>query len=215
MGFLKEWVRELVVLVLLGSCLELIIPSSSFKKYIRMAMGLIVVLAVVRPIASFLGSPVMVETVALDQSRPDGRLPTLNEIMTKAGEFRAKNRTLATDEARGQIAAHAREAALGVSGVRDATVAVNLADGPGDPRIVGVTVTLVPGSRYGPVRQVEPVQPVHPGGGARAGPVTVPAQDDLAGAVRREVAARLGINADPKLVRVLVQQPEIAGREGQ
>lgn len=208
MSELKEWVRGLVMLVLLGTCLELFIPANDMKKYIRMTMGLVVVLAVVAPMAAFLGRPVVVDTMALGE--PGGAsLPSLNQIMNQAREFRERNQGLALQEARSQLAELARRAALAVPGVGEARAEVALTARGEEYQITQVTVVVVPGARPGGVKPVEPVRPIGVAGKAAPAPPGEPSQAEapLADAVRREVAAKLGVNADSKLVRVLFDRP--------
>ncbi len=48
--YLETWVRNVVVLILFGTLLELAIPSSSMRKYIRLVLGLVIMLALLRPV---------------------------------------------------------------------------------------------------------------------------------------------------------------------
>lgn len=221
MDWLKQWVKDLVVLVLLAGCLELLLPMNSMKKYVRMTMGLLVMLAITRPLLSFLGQPVTVDTTLFTG---DGKshLPTMSQIMAQAEEFRQRNRTLALQEAQARLGAEAREAAASVEGVQDARATVTLEQTQSEFRIREVTVVITPGGRSGPrgsirpIEPIKPIEPVKPGqeetpvvGAPPAAREPSEADRELAGAVRREVAARLGIKADPGLIRVLVErQPE-------
>jgi len=212
LAYVREWVRGLVILALLGTCLELLVPSSGMKKYVRMTMGLLVVLAVVRPVASLLGHPVPLEVLA-PVERPDPHLPTLGQIMNQAAEFRQRSQALAAEEARVRLEAAARAAALSVGGVGEAAATVSVRSGPAGPEVVGVTVTVRTGrGERSPAARVPPVSPV-PGTGVAPEAVrpaeapVPPAHAALADAVRREVAARLGMSADPQLVKVHVQVP--------
>jgi stage III sporulation protein AF len=215
MDGLKDWVRGLVLLVLLGSCLELLLPMNSMKKYVRMALGLLIVLSTTRPIIGLLGQPVTVDA-ELFAAPPDKHLPTLREILDQAAQFRAKSRALAATEAQEGLATEAVRAAKAVPGVADARATVELGDSAGEVVVQRLTVTVVPGSAAG-VRSVQPVAPVRPAPptgqtGGLPPPETPPgqrqlteAEQKLAEAVRREVAARLGLKVDASVVRVLVE----------
>lgn len=50
MGFLQNWVRGLVTLMVLLSLAELLLPQDSLKPYVRMMLGLLVVVGLVRPL---------------------------------------------------------------------------------------------------------------------------------------------------------------------
>jgi stage III sporulation protein AF len=212
----KEWVRGLVLLVLVGSLLELLLPMNSMKKYVRMTIGLLVMLSVTKPILGFLGQPVTVNTTFLGE-QADQRLPSIGEIMAQAETFRKKNEALAAGEAEAGLAMVAEEAAREVPGVAEATADVAVRESSGNPEIRSVTVTVRPGAAGGvaPVPTVQPVEPVKPVGKTDglppsetppAGPPRLTAAEQkLADAVRQQVAARLGLKADPAVIRVVIR----------
>lgn len=207
MDFLKEWVRSLVLLVLLAGSLELLLPMNSMKKYVRMTMGLLIVLSISRPLLSFVGRPVSLDAAAIGDEG-SGRLPTVDQIVAKAGEFRDKSRDLALAEARDRLAAEAVQAAKAVKGVADAQATVDLEQKGTDLAVRQVTVTLQPARSGSLMEPVKPVAPVRVGPGEGGSPPEAPplteSERALADAVRREVAARLGIPAESQMIRVLV-----------
>lgn len=212
MEALKEWVRSLVMLVILASILELLLPMNSMKKFVRMTMGLLIVLGVVRPVVGLLGRPVDVDPGLLVGSGES--LPSMHEIMAEADRFKQKNQALVMQEAEARLSAEGRAAARKVDGVSDARISLQLApvSGAEGYRVEGVTVTVLVGSRYGQARPVEPVRAVEGGKPAEGGPAATgtageptEAELALADAVRREVAARLGLT-DVRLIQVLVDR---------
>ena len=50
---IKEWVITLSGIIVFGSLCEMIVPTSNFQKYIRLVIGIILVLALMSPIYSF------------------------------------------------------------------------------------------------------------------------------------------------------------------
>jgi stage III sporulation protein AF len=205
LDFLKEWVRGLVMLVILATCLEMMLPMTAMKKYVRMTMGLLVVLAVIQPMLGFMHQTVTVTNLFPDDN--GGNLPTIAQIMTKADQFREKNRTLALTEAQTRLTAEAVAAARSVKGVAGARADVQVELRQGEYQVRSVTVTITPGegAGHGPtaVRPVKPVQPVRSGAAAAAVPAAqsqsarAPAgpEQALAESVRHEVAARVGLPA--------------------
>ena len=51
---IKEWVITLSGIIIFGSLCEMIVPTGNFQKYIRLVIGMILVLALMSPIYSFL-----------------------------------------------------------------------------------------------------------------------------------------------------------------
>jgi stage III sporulation protein AF len=211
--FLKEWVRSLVMLVILASAMELLLPMNSMKKYVRMTLGLLVTLAVLQPAFTYLGKEVVVDT-ALFVNEDNDRLPSMGEIMARAAEFRERNTELALTEARARLAAEVRDAALAVEGVGEAAGSVTLAMKDGLYLIREVTVTYRPGAGPGAVRSVRPVRPVQLGESTPLPAEAIPAEGPVAEAVRLAVAQRLGLKPDPAIILVLsIQEPESTRRE--
>jgi len=216
MAALTEWVRGLVLLVVLASLLEMLLPMGGMKRFVRLTMGLLIMLGIVRPILALLGGQ-----VALDPgpwAEPAAGLPSLSEIEQEAGRFRERTQALLLEELEERLRRTAQDAARSVDGVAAATASVELTSGPrmDTVEVERVTVTVLLGSRFG---QVRPVAPVRIGGeeqaaGDGSGPrvrAPTPAEAPLAEAVRRRVAEQLGL-AGSDMVTVWIESAETAGR---
>ena len=216
MAALTESVRGLVLLVVLASLLEMLLPMGGMKRFVRLTMGLLIMLGIVRPIIALLGGQISVDPGAWIQ--PAAALPSVDEIMVEADRFQARTQAMLLEEVEARIRRTAEEAARSVEGVAEATAAVELTGGP-QLETVGVgqvTVTVLLGSRFG---QVRPVAPVRIGGdeetaGNGSGPkVRQPTAVELplAEAIRRQVAEQLGIS-DVGQVTVWIESAEPPGR---
>jgi stage III sporulation protein AF len=211
MDYLKEWVRGLVVLVLLASCLELFLPMGNMKKYVKMTMGLLIVLATLKPIFGLLGQPIANVSLDFLDKGSGPSLPTLNQIMAEANRFREKNQALASEEVQSGLAAEAARAARSVKGVADARASIELQDAGSEVKIRRVTVTVTPGTPGGvaPVQPVTPVSVTEVPPDPAGRPVAAAPSDSerrLLDAVREEVATRLGLRPDPDVVRITVER---------
>lgn len=56
MGFLTEWITNIIVLVLLAGVIELLLPGNQFQSYIKMVIGLLILLAMLSPLFKLLNS---------------------------------------------------------------------------------------------------------------------------------------------------------------
>ncbi len=54
MAALSDWIRTLILVVLLASFLEMVLPGGEVRKFVRLVVGLLVVLAVVDPLVRWL-----------------------------------------------------------------------------------------------------------------------------------------------------------------
>ena len=64
MAVVGDLVRNLVVLIFLNALLEMLMPQKSFRPYIRLVTGLIIVLMVVGTITALMGRVPQLEPVA-------------------------------------------------------------------------------------------------------------------------------------------------------
>ncbi len=51
---LKSWARDIVFIMVFAGILELMLPSGSIRKYVRVVMGLVIVVVVLNPIISLM-----------------------------------------------------------------------------------------------------------------------------------------------------------------
>ena len=50
MDYLTTWIKGLITIVVLWSFVELLLPSADMKKYVRFAVGIIIMLTIIKPI---------------------------------------------------------------------------------------------------------------------------------------------------------------------
>ncbi|MDF2546472.1 MAG: spoIIIAF [Anaerosolibacter sp.] len=60
-AFLRTWTLNIVMVVIFISFVELLLPSSSMKKYIKMVVGLLVILVILNPIIELLYGDINVQ----------------------------------------------------------------------------------------------------------------------------------------------------------
>lgn len=74
MQTLQTLVRNLAIILLLATFLEMLLPNKSMRGFVQMVMGLFVISAVLSPITAFLNTPLAMEipawTVTTPQAQP-------------------------------------------------------------------------------------------------------------------------------------------------
>lgn len=68
MEVLSQIVRSLLVIIMIASFLEIILPDSALRPYIRFAIGMFIVLAILNPVATMLFKNRELETAAWELS---------------------------------------------------------------------------------------------------------------------------------------------------
>ncbi len=159
MTWLGDWLRELILVVLLAAFVEMLLPSKSMERYARLVLSLLVLLTMLSPIVSMLkGDATGALSLAMDQQEQDGSVLTgagkgagsLEKILADGRMLAAGAQEQSLKLAAGEVAGQMRDQIAGSTGLQGAKVTVKLGMGsasgsPGDeavPVISSVTVAL-------------------------------------------------------------------------
>lgn len=204
-GALLEWLRPVIVLVVLAGVADLLLPDGGLRRYVGAVLGLVVLAAVLGPVLRLLqvdlAAGIARYEAALAAARPAGLEPAPRAAVEEARRAHAQQ----TREAfRRLVAAEVERLALSVPGVAAARATVVLAPGAGDPPEVGqVVLQVAPGRAERGL--VEPVRPVRPVGTVPADAPAPAVPPVLAAELRRRVDERLGIPGHRVRVEPLAQ----------
>ena len=83
--FLSEWIRNIILVMIIGTFLEFLIPRGSLKKPVRIILGLFLLLVLLQPLGSLLN---------LDPYRLSYSFPEENGWMRDFEEVEEENETL-------------------------------------------------------------------------------------------------------------------------
>jgi len=73
LDFLREWIKEIVILLVLATFIDLALPSSSLKKYVDYTVGLILLLLLLSPVLKLIDSELDVSTMLASAEQYSGR----------------------------------------------------------------------------------------------------------------------------------------------
>lgn len=174
MDVLRELIQTLVIIVVLAVFLEMLLPRGDMRRYVKMVMGLLVIIAVMQTAAGVVNSELLREVPRVTVS--DNGSPPLEDIMAAGKQLSDLSRDEAarrySEGVAGQVLSLAKLHA-GVNAV-DARVKI----GPENNSIDEITIIFSTGS----VKQAEKMG----AGGSDTGvrPVVINIGDDAGGAKR-------------------------------
>ena len=64
-AFLSNWLKEIVLLILIATFIDLLLPNRSMERYVKLVMGLVIILAILAPIISLLNKNVDLSKLSL------------------------------------------------------------------------------------------------------------------------------------------------------
>jgi stage III sporulation protein AF len=102
MGIIRELVQTIVVIVVLAVFIEMLLPRGDMRRYVKMVMGLLVILAVLQTAANAVHSELMRDVPGITMS--DAGVPPLDEIMAAGKQLSELNRDEAAQKYREGIA---------------------------------------------------------------------------------------------------------------
>ena len=191
MQTLYTLVRNLALILLLATFLEMLLPNKSMRGFVQMVMGLFVISAVLAPITTFLHTPLSMEIPAWSITTPQD-LP----VIAAEGQGQKLARDAVQEQYR-QILVHQIKAlALGSDGVEGAEVEVEFEEGAGgltdQPKIILVKVTLT--SAKGEIPLVQPITIGQP-------PLTTDIQSTRTNSLRERIAVIMSIEKEKIIVQ--------------
>ncbi|PWI58791.1 stage III sporulation protein AF [Sulfoacidibacillus thermotolerans] len=138
-GALSDWLRHLVMILLLAVFVDLILPSTSLQKYVRTVLGFVVMLTMLTPITALMTAHFHLSAL---EERISGPLAAVNssEQMAFGGSGSSGNTAFATD-----LAATLREQLSTGLDVTVSTIQVQTETrSDGTPIVTAVYTTLGP-----------------------------------------------------------------------
>lgn len=150
MAWLVEWLRQIIAIVLLAGIVELLLPSNAYQRYVRLVLGLFILLALLSPILTLLQGELGPRLEAsirdwqgtANRQMADGSV-ALAEVQRQADGLRERQQEQAARLAADKVGAEMAEEIARRSGILAPEVAVTLAaERDGYWRIEAVRVTL-------------------------------------------------------------------------
>lgn len=154
MQTLQTLVRNLALILLLATFLEMILPNKSMRGFVQMVMGLFVISAILAPITTLLNTPLSMEIPAWTATTPQD-LPAI----AVEGQGVRVGRDAVQEQYRRILINQIKGLALGTSGVGDAEVDVRFEEKEGgiidQPTVAEINVLLTASPET--IQSVKPV----------------------------------------------------------
>ncbi|HEY2493899.1 MAG TPA: stage III sporulation protein AF [Paenibacillus sp.] len=161
MTWLGGWMREVIMIVLLAIFVDLILPSRSMERYVKLVLSLLILFTLLRPMISLLtDSPADKLNLALLKQESDtGQLGAKNEksleqILVQGEQIKHNQQSQSLQWAGEEVARQMKEQIRNKTGnqVKEVTVMLALLPSEKDaneqvPAITSVDVTLQPSSQ--------------------------------------------------------------------
>ena len=139
-----SWVKSIIFVVLFASFLELLLPSSSMQRFIRVIMGLLIMLVILNPVIDMAQNYLApIQVPALSSHSAQSMI-----ILNQAKGIVADREQVAAQLYKKELAQQMRVMIAALDGVADAKVVIDIETGTDDKwkgMIHGVQVYVTPG----------------------------------------------------------------------
>ncbi|HET6872295.1 MAG TPA: stage III sporulation protein AF [Sporolactobacillaceae bacterium] len=90
MQAITHWITQIILIIMFAMILELLLPNDSFNRYVKMVIGLVLIVALLSPIMQVFHTPV--ETIFSEFSGLSNNDPIKNSINEKKREIESEQR---------------------------------------------------------------------------------------------------------------------------
>lgn len=192
MDTVRSIVRNIAIVILLASFLELLLPNNSMRRFVQLVMGLFVLMAVLGPAVKLLDRPLSFEIPAWSESG-EGSSQELAQVLQQGQNIKEKSQQAALDGFKQVLEQEAKALALTVKGVEEVSLQAGVKPN-GEMESLEVYVGT-------PSPDIQPVQPVNgkekPAGSAR---VLNPEEQRISRELQNRLGTLLGIAEEKVLV---------------
>jgi stage III sporulation protein AF len=118
----SAWIKQIILVVFFATFLELLLPSSSMQKFIRMIVGLFIMLAILNPLIGIIqnrNEPGQVPAVSSNIGNSSAIVDMTNTVVSE-------RKQLSIELYKKELAQQIRALVLAVEGVADAVVSIDI-----------------------------------------------------------------------------------------
>ncbi|KOP83399.1 stage III sporulation protein AF [Cytobacillus solani] len=103
MDFIKEWITNIILFVLLATVIDMLLPNSNLQKYIKMVTGLLLIAIILTPILKLVSNDFEEVLAAIPSIEASGEKNLENSIEMQKKEIQAFQHAYILEEMRVQL----------------------------------------------------------------------------------------------------------------
>jgi stage III sporulation protein AF len=144
--FISEWVRNIIVFLLLATVLHMLLPNSSLRKYVKFVVSLLLIVLILAPLFKFLQTDIQAAIAGFNQKKyaADGQVENLIDVKKK--EIQASQRAYILEQMAVQMKKQVTKELESQYGVKVASLRITVPEDKQEIKsqqdIQGVIVTL-------------------------------------------------------------------------
>jgi stage III sporulation protein AF len=169
--WLSEWLKQIVLLVLIATFMDLLLPNNAMERYVKLVMGLLIVMAILSPIFQLIKHDFDLTSLAFQQPKEiRGEMTSVETIRQQGKELQQQQDQWVKDQVESQLEKTIRQSVEKEFNVEvmEAQVVINTGEKGKSPAIRQLRIKIRPEpppkdrTAMKPVEQIDPVR-IQPG----------------------------------------------------
>ena len=142
MEMITGWITNIIVLILLATVLELLLPNSSMQRYVKMVIGLMLMAVILSPVLTIFTKDFdsMLRSATIDGSIDNKEME--NTIESKKSEIQASNAAYIEEQMAVQMKSQVEKELREQFNLEISSVALDLTEVDGEKNIDHIIVTV-------------------------------------------------------------------------
>ncbi len=162
--FLSEWMRGLILIIFLAVVLDMILPNNAMQRYVKLVMGLLIILLMLSPLLKLYGTSVYEMDFTLEKmfAKEGGEMKSLDEIAQKGALLQEQQANNALEQWKAMVAENVKKSVEGKHEVAVDAVELEVTKSEkAEPfSIEHLSVAIMQKRSAGEVKQVREIEPI-------------------------------------------------------
>lgn len=162
--FLSEWMRGLILIIFLAVVLDMILPNNAMQRYVKLVMGLLIILLMLSPLLKLYGTSVYEMDFTLEKmfAKEGGEMKSLDEIAQKGALLQEQQANNALEQWKAMVAESVKKSVEGKHEVAVDAVELEVTKSEkAEPfSIEHLSVAIMQKRSAGEVKQVREIEPI-------------------------------------------------------
>ncbi|ASS75949.1 stage III sporulation protein AF [Tumebacillus algifaecis] len=168
--FLSEWMRGLILVIFLAVVLDMILPNNAMQRYVKLVMGLLIILLMLSPLLKMYGTSVYEIDFALDKllaKEGAGKMQSIDQITAQGLSLQDQQSNRTVEQWKAMLSDHVKQVIEQEHAVTVDAVEARIAqDAAGKPTALDYLAVIVMSKQEkGAIKPIQEVVPVIIGGG--------------------------------------------------
>lgn len=97
--WISSWLKQIVLLVLIATFIDLLLPNNAMDRYVKLVMGLLIIMAILSPTLQLLHSELDLSSIALSDKYEEGKqMDPIDQIKEKGNDLKKSQETFVQKE---------------------------------------------------------------------------------------------------------------------